>query len=127
MTVLLAYDGRQQKVLDYAIENARAYKTPLFIISCLNTKDPAEIEKGIPRLKESLEAARQKALSKGVDARTMVGAGDPAGEIVASAERIDADTIILGHSDKTAIDRLLLGNVSEHVLRNARCTVIFVH
>jgi nucleotide-binding universal stress UspA family protein len=126
MKALLAYDGKQQRVLDYAIGHALAYGAPLFIISSLTAKDAAEIEAGLPKMKESLEAARQRALDKGVDAHVLVGAGDPAGEIIAAAERVEADAIILGHSDKTVVDRMLIGSVSENVMRRVRCTVIFV-
>ncbi|MCL2333981.1 universal stress protein [Candidatus Methanoplasma termitum] len=126
MRTLLAYDGRQQRVLDYAIDHALAYKSTLFIISALATKNATEIDAGLPKLKGSLEAAKQRALDKGVDVHIMTGAGDPATEIVAAAERIGADTIIVGHRDKTVLDRVVLGSISENVLRNARCTVIFV-
>ena len=126
MKALLAYDGKHQKVLDYAIDHALAYKCSLFIISTLTAKNIEEIDAGLPKLKGSLEAARQRALDKGVDVHIMTGAGNPATEIVAAAERIEADTIILGHRDKTALDRVVLGSISENVLHNARCTVIFV-
>jgi nucleotide-binding universal stress UspA family protein len=126
MRALLAYDGRQQKVLDYAISHALAYKSPLFIISALATKDAAEIDTKMPKVKESLENAKQKAAANGLETHTFVGVGDPASEIIATAERIEANVIILGRSDKTPLDRVLLGSTSEHVLRHARCTVIFV-
>jgi len=65
--------------------------------------------------------------SAGMGAFTLIGVGPPGEEIIAAAERIDAEAIIVGYSDKTAISRVLLGTVSEHVLRKSGRTVIIVH
>lgn len=128
MTTLLAYDGKPytEKVLEYAIGHAAVYGVPLYIMSSVTSKDETERETELSHIKEYLESARQKASERGVDARIMIGAGPPAEEIIASAERVEANTIILGHTDKTAIDRVIWGTVSEHVIRNADCTVIVV-
>ena len=128
MTTLLAYDGKphSETILDYAIGHAIAYGKTLFIISSVASKDPGDHENELSRIKEYLEAAKCRASGKGVEVRTLIGAGSPAEEILAAAERIGADTIIVGHTGKTAIDRVLWGTVSEYVLRNTKCTVIIV-
>ena len=51
--------------------------------------------------------------------------GDPAEEIVKTAENEEVDLIILG-SGKTRIDKRLLGSVSEKVIHSAPCTVLLV-
>jgi nucleotide-binding universal stress UspA family protein len=45
---------------------------------------------------------------------------------MALAERVKASVIIVGTSEKSALDRVILGSVSDHVVRNARSTVIVV-
>ena len=51
--------------------------------------------------------------------------GDPAEEIVKTAEKEEVDLIILG-SGKTRIDKRLLGSVSEKVIHSTPCTVLLV-
>lgn len=52
--------------------------------------------------------------------------GAPAEEIVAAAASVDADLIVLGARGLGTMGRLLLGSVSEKVLRDARCPVLIV-
>jgi nucleotide-binding universal stress UspA family protein len=49
--------------------------------------------------------------------------GRPADEILALASEVGADLIIIGSKGVTGIERLMLGSVSEQVVREAKCTV----
>ena len=49
--------------------------------------------------------------------------GKPAHELLALAREIGADLIIIGSKGLTGVDRLILGSVSEKVVREAKCTV----
>ncbi|MDR3281988.1 MAG: universal stress protein [Candidatus Methanoplasma sp.] len=128
MPVILGYDGKShtEKALNYAIRHALAYGDPLYIVSSVITKDSVDKENEVRYIKGYVEAARQRAEDAGVDARSMLEAGPPAEAILAVARRVDADTIIVGRLDKTALDRMVIGSVSEKVVRNAHCTVIVV-
>ena len=57
-----------------------------------------------------------------VESRLRTGA--PAAEILAASER--SDLIVVGARGLGAIDRLLVGSVSERVLQHARCPVLVV-
>ena len=46
--------------------------------------------------------------------------------VLNAADRVKADAIVVGTSGKTAIDRVLIGSVSEYIVRNSKCTVIVV-
>ena len=50
--------------------------------------------------------------------------GDPGKEILALAEEVGASLIILGSHGRTGVKRLLLGSVSEEVVRKALCPVM---
>lgn len=52
--------------------------------------------------------------------------GVPGEVIVDFAEKIKADLVVLGAHNKGALERLLLGSVSESVTRRAPCSVLLV-
>ena len=51
--------------------------------------------------------------------------GDPATEIIKTAEKEDVDIIVVG-TGKSKIDKHLLGSVTEKVVHSAPCTVLLV-
>lgn len=50
--------------------------------------------------------------------------GKPASEILGLASDVGADLIFIGSHGKTGVERLLLGSVSERVVREAGCPVL---
>ena len=56
----------------------------------------------------------------------IVRAGDAVDEILAVAEHLDADLIVLGSHGAGLAERFLLGSVSESVLEHASCSVLIV-
>jgi nucleotide-binding universal stress UspA family protein len=52
--------------------------------------------------------------------------GDPATEILAAAEKIKCDLIVMGTHGRTGLGRLLMGSVAEQVVRKAPCPVLTV-
>lgn len=63
---------------------------------------------------------------QGVQAGVELLAGDPVDEIVAYADSIDADAIVVGSRGQGAITSALLGSVSRGVLHEARRPVLVV-
>jgi len=58
------------------------------------------------------------------DAEARVLQGDPAIAICQLAEELDAAAIVIGSRGHGGIKRAVLGSVSDHIVRNAPCTVI---
>jgi nucleotide-binding universal stress UspA family protein len=52
--------------------------------------------------------------------------GRPADEILGVAKEVGADLIFIGSHGKTGVERVLLGSVSERVVREAKCPVMVV-
>lgn len=52
--------------------------------------------------------------------------GNAADRIIARAEALDVDLIILGSRGRTGLSRLLLGSVAEAVVRHSHCSVLIV-
>ena len=62
----------------------------------------------------------------GVTVSFLVWTGDPGESIVSAAEAENVDLVVVGTHGRGAIGRLLLGSVSEHVVRNAPCPVLVI-
>ncbi len=76
--------------------------------------------------KRSLEDAAALAAERGVETKTEILRGDPVDEIVAYADSIDADLIVVGSRGHGALTSALLGSVSRGVLHEARRPVLVV-
>lgn len=128
MHVLLATDGKphSEKAVRYALDYAKCFGASLYIVYVVSPRSGEDREKVIGFGMRVLEELKQKSLELGLSVTTMLEAGSPHEATLAAAERIKADTIVVGTSGKTVIDRALIGSVSEYIVRNARCTVIVV-
>ena len=73
-----------------------------------------------------LAAARERARAAGVPADASVRGGHPAREILAVADELHADLVVLGTHGRGGVEHLLLGSVAEKVMRKASCPVMVV-
>jgi nucleotide-binding universal stress UspA family protein len=62
----------------------------------------------------------------GASIDTVAVAGNPVPEIVGMSERLPADLLVMGTHGRSGFDRLMLGSVTEKVLRRAMCPVLTV-
>lgn len=126
MTVLMAYDGKPhtRKALDYAIEYARSFGETLYIMSVISSKDSIGDAEGI---RSFLDGVKDEAASMGVKVVAIIEAGHPSETILSAAKRFGCNAIIVGRAgNKTGLDRVVLGSVSNSIVGNAQCTVIVV-
>ncbi len=75
----------------------------------------------------ALADATARAKAAGVHIRTRLATGDPAEQICAYAAEIDARLIAVGTRGYGTVASLLLGSVSNAVIRHASCPVLIVH
>jgi len=80
----------------------------------------------IDEIARHLDALATQVQAAGVDRLTTILQGRAADEIVAYANRVAADLIVMGTHGRTGIRRVLLGSVAEQVLRQARCPLLVV-
>lgn len=62
----------------------------------------------------------------GVVVRSLVWQGEPGPAILEAADAEDVDLIVVGSHGRGAVGRLLVGSVSEHVIRHAERPVMVV-
>jgi nucleotide-binding universal stress UspA family protein len=63
---------------------------------------------------------------KGVKVTSLLVQGPTAAKVVEEAQRLGADMIVLGSHGRTGLKHLVLGSVSEDVLRKAGCPVVVI-
>lgn len=80
----------------------------------------------IQRLQTQTAASFEPATSVGIGVDVLVDIGQPAARILDRASTLPADVIVMGTHGTTGFERLLLGSVTEKVLRKARCPVLTV-
>jgi nucleotide-binding universal stress UspA family protein len=78
------------------------------------------------RLETDAQALVARGRRQGIDVSFLVWTGEPGDQIVAAAEAERVDMIVVGSHGRGTVGRLLLGSVSEHVVRNASCPVLVV-
>ena len=127
MTILIAYDGRPntERALDYTVRHSVNYNEPLYILTVVS-KDQMDPEDPDPSVREYMEAAQRKAASQGAVVHTIIETGRPDETVLETAGRFKCDTIVVGRSNKSPLDRFILGSVSNYIVKNAQCTVIVV-
>ena len=74
----------------------------------------------------ALADASSRARAAGVQISTRLATGDPAEQICAYAEEIDARLIAVGTRGYGSVASLLLGSVSNAIIRQATCPVLVV-
>lgn len=136
--IIVAVDGSEtsKAALARAIDVAKRNGATLNIVNIIDTRPWASIE---ARNKEKLEADAVKfaeSLLASYDDAARAGiehieiiteAGSPRTIITKEiAPRIGADLIICGATGVTATERLLLGSVSENIVRTAHCDTLIV-
>ena len=72
-----------------------------------------------------LQQATREASAAGVDVEAIAIAGDAADALLDTAERIDADLIVVGNRGMSSARRFL-GNVPNRVAHHASCSVMIV-
>jgi len=141
--ILLATDGSQfsNRAADYGIGLAKKLDAEVLALFVLNLKhfelyalehhdDITGYEEENLRLgkesKDALDYVATRAGELGVNLSTRTVRGYPADDIMKIAKDEGFDMIIVGNLGKTGIERMLMGSVSENIVRHAPCPVLVV-
>lgn len=131
------FSDYSRRALHYAVALAQWYRATLTL---LHVQVPPSIPAGPPevlptfvltrdqrqQLIASLREIAATEVGERVPSRLEVVEGNAAREIVAWAQRLSSDLIVMGTHGASGFERLLLGSVTEKVLRRASCPVLTV-
>jgi nucleotide-binding universal stress UspA family protein len=134
--VLLGTDlGRtSQLATDRAFDLAQRHGADLLVVSVIDPDDlPQQGGRAGARwdeVRDRRQAAAQELVGRGramgINVSFLVWTGDPGESIVSAAEAEGVDLVVVGTHGRGTIGRLILGSVSDHVVRNAPCPVLVV-
>ena len=127
--ILVAYDGTapSKRALHTAATLGKAFKASIGVVSVVPRhpgRSPVDPWDDGRVHAEELVEARELLRLEGMEAVLLEPMGDPALMIERMAEQGGYDTIVIGAGDLGAVDRLLIGSVSEHVAVHANATVV---
>ena len=121
--------------LEYALELARGWGAEVTVYHVAN---PVELANYKAHSLEDLLDKHRKSLGQFlnehfvellplVEVRQKVEIGSPATNILDEAERETSDLIVMSTHGRTGLAHVLMGSVTEQVVRNAACPVFSIH
>jgi nucleotide-binding universal stress UspA family protein len=134
--VLALTDGSDfsRKALKYAVEICQRFGARLHLLTVI--EGPPSYVRGevSQEILEETEAALRSELgscsiyceTSGLPCHAEVRKGNPFEEIIAYAEEIDADLIVMSTHGWSGLPRVMLGSVAEKVVRHAPCPVMTI-
>lgn len=136
--ILIAVDGSSEAewAFNKAVEVAKRNDAKLHIINVIDTRSYASVEAYDRSISERatqfaeslLDGYKKVAESRGVNAvETLIEYGSPKTIIPKKiAQKLQADLIMCGSTGLNAVERFIIGSVSEAIVRHAECDVLVV-
>lgn len=135
-TITACVDGSEigGRAADFAIKLAKKLDSKVFFVNVVgastserNYKITADMVGSFERMgTEALSRCREKAENLGVPYETLQLEGEPADEILRSAKQSHSDCIVVGRQGLGRLEKLLLGSVSEKIVKLSDVPVVIV-
>ncbi len=130
------FSSDSKRALKNAIILALRFRAVLNVVSVYEVAYTGSLKLNIDWQKER-ERARKEHMEEfnsfvgkinflGLNWKKEILGGDPAIEIIKAIKRHESDLLIMGTSGKTGLNRLLLGSVTEKVIRKVPCSFITI-
>jgi nucleotide-binding universal stress UspA family protein len=129
MAILVGYVPRAEgrAALRRGAEEARLRRTKLVVINSnrggrdLDDKEAAQHEAELAQVRTELDADGLEH-----EVRQLVRGNEPADDLIAVAEEINADFIVIGLRRRTPVGKLIMGSNAQRILLEAPCPVLAV-
>jgi len=134
--MLIGYDGSPQseKAVEIAFSLATCIDSTVLVLAVARPPEPATsvelqavLDDAKEHYREGVKKILEEARAHNLKVETDMAVGHPGEQIIHRAEKERIDLIILGRRGRSMISRMMLGSVSERVLRYAHCPVMVVH
>ena len=129
------------QALDYAVDLSKGFKAAVaavFVVEPLYYSAPPTAYGAATQVamllddqrklgREELAKTAERLKKRGVECRTVLQEGTPYERICDTAKRLKADLIVMATHGRTGLTHLLMGSVTEKVVRMAPCPVLTLH
>ena len=133
--ILLAYDGsiEGRTALREGALLARRYRAQVFVLSVIREAAGTKLGEGvggggIAQQREEYQRVLQEGMARltalGFQASGKLVIGEPAREIAAYAEQVQADLVVVGHRRQSAIGRWWSGASGAYLSDHVRCSLL---
>ena len=134
--ILVAYNASNNSTvaLREAVSLARVNNAELNVLAIVpnagsfttvELTGPMDVQGAVQsRVQEAVEAVSKELLEDGINVKTNIRQGDPADEIIATAYRMKADLVVVGHSTKGMLARWLQGSIGAKLLTDLPCSLL---
>jgi nucleotide-binding universal stress UspA family protein len=133
--ILVAHDGSPtaDKAFRTALELAGKFGAELHAVSVVRLPEFGEdietaamIDAGREHYNKLGQRLRDEGGGQGIAVHFRTLVGHPAEQVVAEAQKIPVELIVLGHRGKSLIERWLTGSTTKQVMGYAHCAVLVV-
>lgn len=137
--ILVAFDASKEsaRALDQGIRLSRenpsialevlhVFYLPMMVIGEALVSAPAFIDNNQYEHAQNVIAKAEQHVSAFPNATVTLKQGDPATTVVAYAEEVQSDLIIVGSRGIGGIKEMLLGSVSHHIIQHSKIPVLVV-
>lgn len=134
--ILVPTDGSDYSLVaaEHAAYLARSLGAKVCVLNVVNVdlafRSGIHYSEGMSELEQAgnqaTARAREIMTRQGVECEELIVKGDPAETIVRVANDLCASCIVISTIGMSAIERVLIGSVSEKVARHAKCPVLLV-
>src|SRR5262249_11699494 len=128
----VAFDHASSSAVELASELADPHRSAVYLLHVVSTSSMETIlREPYPIITEEiarreLEAVARRHLASKVRHHLVVRTGDPAAMIVAVAEELGADLIVMATHSGRDLSRLVFGSVAERVIKEAKQPVLTI-
>lgn len=131
--IVTDFSDGSKEAYNEAVQLARQLKATLLLAHVLEPiGEPVDFTLAKPpgylelKLEQALDRIAHPAREEGLLVETHLFKGDPAAEIIKAAEDLRCDLIVMGTHGRTGVTRLLMGSVTERVLRASPVPIVAV-
>lgn len=137
--VPLDFSGASRQALPAAIALAEKFRARIVLVHVVAPQlqpvlppamgmafTPMPVRGARTQAATQLHERGEKLIPRDLYERSIVSLGHAASEIVAVAERIDADLIVVSTHGHSGVKRFLMGSTAEQIVRHAPCPVMTV-
>ncbi|MEW6675109.1 MAG: universal stress protein [Nitrospirota bacterium] len=135
--ILIAHDGSKSsdRALKKAVEIATKFGSTMTVISVIPELYLTELmdvdrtrifEALTEETKDAMQKIKTSLKDKSIKIKTVIKQGNPAEEILSTAQRMKVDLIVTGSHGRHGAKKFLLGSVSSKIVDYSTCPVLVV-